>query len=117
MSEQLKQKYEEVMNNKIANEITTMILEIDSDSKINPEEGYPMKTMLEIVKERSRQLKNYEPNHWTVILGDDFSQSCKDILEDNLEDDIDNYRKKLIQVAGGVLAAIESLDFIRKLKS
>lgn len=71
-----------------------------------------MKNILEEIKqERERQEakwgeQNHEPLLWNAILGEEFGEVSKSILER----DTKNYREELIQVAAVAVAAIECLD-------
>lgn len=72
-----------------------------------------MKTSLmnELKSERERQNEKWgEPNHhaykWLAILGEEYGEACKDILDVNPL----NYRNELLQVAAVAIAAIESFD-------
>ena len=65
----------------------------------------------EILEERENQdqkwgEQNHHPYKWLVILGEEFGEANKAILEKSLME----YRKEMIQVAAVSLAAIESLD-------
>ena len=65
----------------------------------------------EIIEERERQDKkwgeqNHHPHIWLTILGEEFGEANKAILEKYLLD----YRDELIQIAAVCIAAIESLD-------
>ena len=67
--------------------------------------------LMEILNERVRQEKkwgqqNHAPLKWNAILGEEFGEVSKAILERNVEE----YRKELIQVAAVSIAAIECLD-------
>lgn len=71
--------------------------------------------LMEVLRERIKQEKkwgqqNHEPLKWNAILGEEFGEVSKAILEK----DIKNYREELIQVAAIAIAAIDSLDRIEK---
>lgn len=61
--------------------------------------------------------QNHSPEIWMLILGEEFGEAQKDVLEficpnsQKLDGDwINEYRKELIQVAAVAISAIESLD-------
>lgn len=65
----------------------------------------------EVSEEREQQdakwdEQNHTPEHWMIILGEEFGEACESILEECDE----AYREELIQVAAVAIAAIESLD-------
>ena len=65
----------------------------------------------EVSQEQVNQfIKWGEQNHstfkWMVILAEEFGEANKAILENDFE----NYREELVQVAAVALSAIESLD-------
>jgi len=65
----------------------------------------------EVITERASQdvrwgEQNHHPPKWMVILGEEYGEVCKAILEY----DMPNYRKEMIQVAAVALAAVESYD-------
>lgn len=67
--------------------------------------------LTEVVTERARQEQkwgeqNHAPDRWMTILGEEFGEACKGALEQ----DWDNYREELVQVAAVAVAAIECLD-------
>lgn len=67
--------------------------------------------LMAIITERVRQEKkwgpqNHDPLKWNAILGEEFGEVSKAILEG----DVKNYREELIQVAAVAIAALESLD-------
>lgn len=64
-----------------------------------------------VAQERERQDNKWgEQNHsaafWIVILGEEFGEVCSAIFEQ----DSDNLRAELIQVAAVAVAAVEGLD-------
>jgi len=68
----------------------------------------------EVILERKKQdLKwgpqNHDPLKWIAILGEEFGEVAKAVLEK----DLDNYREELIQVAAVAMAAVESLDRLK----
>ena len=50
--------------------------------------------------------QNHDPLKWNAILGEEFGEVSKAILEG----DVKNYREELIQLAAVAVAAIENLD-------
>jgi len=67
--------------------------------------------LMEVLQERIKQERkwgqqNHDPLKWNAILGEEFGEVSKAILEG----DIKNYRDELIQVAAVAIAAIDSLD-------
>lgn len=67
--------------------------------------------LMEVLQERIKQEKkwgqqSHDPLKWNAILGEEFGEVSKSILEK----DRDNYREELIQVAAVAIAAIECLD-------
>lgn len=67
--------------------------------------------LMETLQERIQQEKKWgEQNHgplkWNAILGEEFGEVSKAILEG----DMGNYREELLQVAAVAIAAIECLD-------
>lgn len=65
----------------------------------------------EVVGERCRQdarwgVQNHTGQYWIAILGEEFGEVCKAILEQEVVD----LRAELIQVAAVAVAAVESLD-------
>lgn len=50
--------------------------------------------------------QNHQPLKWLAILGEEVGETNKAILEDDLE----NYREELIQVAAVAVAMVESFD-------
>lgn len=66
----------------------------------------------DILTERARQdvkwgVQNHENSFWTAILGEEFGEVCKEVVEDY------NYgrlRKELVQVAAVAVAWVECLD-------
>jgi NTP pyrophosphatase (non-canonical NTP hydrolase) len=72
----------------------------------------------DISKERERQFEkwgeqNHEPYKWLTVLGEEFGEACKGALENNF----DNYREELVQVAAVAVAAIEAHDRKMEVKS
>lgn len=70
------------------------------------------------LKERARQdqkwgEQNHHPYKWLAILGEEFGESSKAVLEDAPEE----YREEMVQVAAVALAAIESFDRSKWAKS
>lgn len=70
----------------------------------------------EVHQERLRQEtkwgeQNHLPSFWITILGEEYGETCRAILE---KDSI-NYREELIQVAAVTVAMIESFDRNKKL--
>ena len=53
-------------------------------------------------------IQRHLPDHWMIILGEEFGEACAAALEE----DYNEYRKELIQVAAVAFAAIESYDDI-----
>lgn len=71
--------------------------------------------LMEVLHERIKQEKkwgkqNHDPLKWNAILGEEFGEVSKAILER----DRNNYREELIQVAAVAIAAIECLDRSKK---
>jgi NTP pyrophosphatase (non-canonical NTP hydrolase) len=71
--------------------------------------------LMEVLQERIKQEKkwgqqNHEPLKWNAILGEEFGEVSKAILEKDKK----NYREELIQVAAVAIAAIDSLDRLEK---
>lgn len=69
----------------------------------------------EIKAERQRQdakwgEQNHSPTNWIPILGEEFGEACKAILEK----DLNNYREELIQIAAVAVSMIESLERNKK---
>lgn len=69
--------------------------------------------IIEIVNERILQDKrwgkqNHSPFVWLAILGEEFGEANKAILQCN------DYRNEMIQVAAVAIAAIESLDSLHE---
>lgn len=67
--------------------------------------------LMQVLDERIKQERkwgpqNHDPLKWNAILGEEFGEVSKAILEK----DMNNYREELIQVAAVAIAAIESLD-------
>lgn len=65
----------------------------------------------EVLNERSAQdrkwgIQNHTREHWGAILMEEVGEAAKA----DLENDIDGYRKEMIQVAAVAQAAVESLD-------
>jgi NTP pyrophosphatase (non-canonical NTP hydrolase) len=65
----------------------------------------------DILKERKRQKEKWgvdsnEPMKWMTIITEEVGECCAAILEE----DQDNYRDELIQVAATVIAAVEDHD-------
>jgi len=65
----------------------------------------------DVLGERNKQdikwgVQNHTPLKWLVILGEEYGESCKAILEA----DTTAYREELVQTAAVALAAIECLD-------
>lgn len=65
----------------------------------------------EVIDEMRRQNEKWgEQNHaplmWLSILGEEYGEACKAVIESN----IDEYRKELVQVAAVVFQMIECLD-------
>jgi len=65
----------------------------------------------EIIEERNKQdlkwgVQDHDPLKWNAILGEEFGEVSKSILENNSY----NYREELIQVASVAIAAIECHD-------
>ena len=70
-----------------------------------------MSVLNEVAVERAKQdakwgEQNHVPPKWLVILGEEFGEACRG----NLENDLAQYRKELIEVAAVACAAVESLD-------
>lgn len=66
----------------------------------------------EIVDERDRQdvqwgIHNHDPLYWLAILGEEYGEACRAIVQHNNAMDL---REELIQVAAVATAFIESLD-------
>jgi len=70
----------------------------------------------EIERERERQDKkwgqrNQSPFAWCSVLGEEYGEVCHGALEHTYgNDNLDNYRYELIQVAAVAVAAIECVD-------
>ena len=69
------------------------------------------RTLQNINGERERQdelwgEQNHSPFVWLAILGEEYGEACKAIIENNNCD----YRKELVEIAAVAVAAIESLD-------
>lgn len=70
------------------------------------------KVLEEIEVERYRQEEKWgdqrgkHPETWLAILGEEFGETCRDVIEGNLE----AARKEIIQVAAVASAMAESLD-------
>lgn len=67
--------------------------------------------MRDVIEEREKQdkkwgVQNHDPLFWNAILGEEFGEVSKAILEE----DEDGYREELVQVAAVAIAALESLD-------
>ena len=64
-----------------------------------------------VMKERKRQdqlfgeRNDYTPDRWLVILSEELGEVSKSILDN----DLDNYRVELVQVAAVAVAALENL--------
>ena len=76
------------------------------------------KVFNDITKEREHQYKkwgeqNHEPYKWLTILGEEYGETCKEALENNH----DNYRKELVQVAAVAVAALEAHDRKMEIKN
>ncbi len=55
--------------------------------------------------------QNHDPEWWINILGEEFGESAKAVLEATFGDEPwSEYRKELIQVAATAIAAIQCLD-------
>lgn len=70
-----------------------------------------VKAVKDVVSERTKQdekwgVQNHDPLLWNAILGEEFGEVSKAILEGDMK----GYREELIQVAAVAIAAIESLD-------
>jgi hypothetical protein len=66
--------------------------------------------LAEVIAERDRQdrlwgIQDHKPGKWLAILGEEFGESCRAVLEMNPK-----YREELIQVAAVAIAAVESFD-------
>ncbi len=57
-------------------------------------------------------IQNHIPLKWMAILGEEVGEANQAVLENELN----NYRNELIQVADVAIAAIESLDRSQELK-
>ena len=78
--------------------------------------------LTQIEDERRRQLdkfgvQNHVPAMWTVILGEEYGEACKEALEARFAktevlaaERLVNFRAEMIQVAAVAIAMIESLD-------
>ena len=69
------------------------------------------KVLSEVKSEREKQdlkwgVQDHDPLKWNAILGEEFGEVSKSILED----DSYNYRQELIQVAAVAIAAVECHD-------
>ena len=107
---------------KILDELEIVIESMDIDKKYKKKlylkitdslynDSINKKVLTEIETERARQdskwgIQNHEPLKWNAILGEEFGEVSKAILENDTE----NYREELIQVAAVAIAAVESLD-------
>jgi len=65
----------------------------------------------DILDERARQEKkwgqqNHHPDYWQGILGEEFGEVCKAVIERDLE----SYRKELIHTAAVAFSMLECLD-------
>jgi len=74
------------------------------DSKVN-------NISIDICKELKNQenkwgIQNHDPYKWMSILMEEVGEASKAILEQNLE----NYKEELIQVAAVAISAIDSLE-------
>lgn len=79
--------------------------------------------LAEIVGERHQQNQkwgeqNHDPEVWLAILGEEFGEACKSILESramlgkfkNPTEKLLEYRKELIQIAAVAVAAVQCLE-------
>tara|TARA_R110000868_G_C10973188_1_gene771518 strand:- start:57074 stop:57304 length:231 start_codon:yes stop_codon:yes gene_type:complete len=50
--------------------------------------------------------QNHSPEKWMIIIGEEFGETCKEILEEDNE----KYREELVQLTASCLAALECFD-------
>ncbi len=76
-----------------------------------------VRAALDIDTEMKRQIdkfgeQDHEPKDWYLILGEEFGEVGKAILEKqwNYKNAKDNYREEMVQVAAVALSAIQNYD-------
>jgi NTP pyrophosphatase (non-canonical NTP hydrolase) len=71
--------------------------------------------LADVFDERQKQDRkwgeqNHDPTYWLGILGEEFGEVCKAVIEDPNNDYLDIAREELVQVAAVAVAFIEYID-------